>query len=323
MLKIHASLLLIVMSLAANGAGAAGCGAKSNNAAKNSKPQNNSNASQTPTPQREEESVKGNEVKILAQGTNSKVQDAFIAVARDVETYAALRELVGNLPDERADFFEKNAVVAAFLGQRRTGGFGVDIARAASGNLRVSERTPPKGAMTTQALTAPFKVVSVEVGEEAPVVVEGEAAWQAMMRAYRVERGEFKSGGGFAGRFENLKLEGELRVMREGKLATVFFNLKGTGGTKPRALMETATGIVNNDGNITLAHFDPNSLVDRPRPALRASGQLTEKERKLSLSFESLPTIVADGYGGTGKLEAVATTPAPVKRGANNSEAPM
>ncbi|MGB9181202.1 MAG: protease complex subunit PrcB family protein [Pyrinomonadaceae bacterium] len=327
MLKIHVSLLLIVMSLAANGAGAAGCGAKSNNGAQ--KPPKNSNAAQTPTPAREGENVTGSEMKVLAEGAYSKVQDAFIAVARDVETYAALRDVVESLPEQSADYFEKNLVVAAFLGQRRSGGYGVEIAQASKGHLSVSERTPPKGSMTTQALTAPFKIVSIKISDEghgideAPAIVEADVAWQRATRTYRVASGDFKTGGGFAGRFENLKLEGELRAMRYGKLATVFFNLKGTGGAKARALTETATGIVQDDGSITLPRLDPNSLVDVPRGALRASGRLTENESKLSLSFESLPTIVADGFGGTGKLEAVATTPAPAKKSASNSEEPM
>ena len=329
MMKIHASLLLVAMSLAMNGAGAAGCGAKSNNSAQKSRPPKNGNASQAQTPAPEGESVTGSEMKVLAEGAYSKVQDAFIAVARDEETYAALRESVENLPEQSADYFEKNLVVAVFLGQRRSGGYGVEIAQASKGHLRVSERTPPKGAMTTQALTAPFKIVSIKISDEghaidaAPAIIEADAAWQAAMRAYRVSGGAFKTGGGFAGRFENLKLEGELRIMRQGKLATVFFNVKGAGGAKARALTETATGVVQDGGGITLPRFDPNTLVDVPRGALRASGQLTEKESKLSLTFESLPTIVADGYGGSGQLEAVATTPAPAKKSAQNAEQPM
>lgn len=325
MLKIHASLLLVVMSLAANGAGAAGCGAKS----QSQKPQKNSSASETPTPAAEGEKVAGSEIKVLAEGAYSKVQDAFIAVARDAETYAALREYAGNLPEQSADYFEKNAVVAAFLGQRRSGGYGVEIAQASKGHLRASERTPPKGSMTTQALTAPFKIVSIKVSDEGhgidegPIIVEADAAWQGAMRAYRLTGGAFKTGGGFAGRFENLKLEGEFRIMRQGKLATVFFNLKGTGGAKARALTETATGIVQDGGSITLPRLDPNSLVDMPRGALRATGRLTENESKLALTFDSLPTIVADGYSGTGNLEAVATAPAPAKRSASNAQQPM
>lgn len=319
MLRIRASVLTLLLSLAMQGAG--GCGARQNETRQNENRAQNSNAVATPTPGRTEEAVNG-EIKVLAEGAYGKITAAFVAVARDAETYAAVRELVGNLPQLNADFFQKNLVVAAFLGQRNTGGYGVEITRTANNRLRVSSRTPPKGAMTTQALTAPFKIVSAPLDETRPLSVEIDAAWNSETRPYRVASGEFTTGGGFAGRFEKLQLSGEIRVIRLGPLATLVFDVKGTGGAKARLLMDAATGKVAANGQLGGAVADPGSLVDVPRSALAVKGGFTANEDKLSLTFESLPSNVSDGYGGQGKLEATATAPPPPKKPVTD-DAPM
>jgi hypothetical protein len=144
-----------------------------------------------------------------------------------------------------------------------------------------------------------------------------------MMRPYRLTASEFNSGGGFAGRYERLTLEGEVRVMRFGQLATFAFDLNATGGKKPRGLKEIASGIVEKDGSINIGSLDPGGLVDHPRPALSASGAFNRDESNLTLSFKSLPTIVADGFGGTGKLEATATAPAPKSKAVTGEKRPM
>src|SRR5437667_9826276 len=41
---------------------------------------------------------KPDEIKVLAEGFHSSINDAFIAVVRDGETYAALEKLAGSLP---------------------------------------------------------------------------------------------------------------------------------------------------------------------------------------------------------------------------------
>lgn len=329
MLRIRTSLMVVLSSLLIQGAGAAGCGTKpggktpnSNAAATNTGTTTvNVNAATSPTPARLEESV-NDEIKELAAGAYGKVQDTFVGVARDAETYVALREVVEGLPQLNNDFFKSHLVVAAFLGQRRTGGYSVQITRAASDRLRVASTQPPRGVMTTQALTAPFKVVSVAVSDERPVAIEIEPAWKNEMRPYRLDSSEFKTGGGFAGRFETLQLAGDLRVSRLGKLATFVFQLQSTGGAKARALQDAATGIVGADGSITGAIVDAGSLVDLPRSALGLKGSFGKNEDKLSLTFESLPSNVADGYGGQGRLEATATAPPPPKKAAN-ADQPM
>ncbi|HEX8491641.1 MAG TPA: protease complex subunit PrcB family protein [Pyrinomonadaceae bacterium] len=320
MLRIRTSLIVLSLSLGMQGAGAAGCGTKESSNTPNTNVVNVNTATR-PTPRRVEEAV-NDEVKILAGGAYGKVNDAFVAVVRDVETYAAVRELINDLPQTDADFFKKNIVVAAFLGQRRTGGYGVEIALAENNRLRVSSTSPPAGSMTTQALTAPFKVVSIPDLEHRSLTIEIGPAWNNETRPYRVSSGEFMTGGGFGGRIERLQLAGDIRVSRLGKLATFIFDLKSSGGTKPRVLQNAATGIVGTDSSISGAVVDPGTLVDFPRSALAVKGSFAQNEDKLSLSFESLPSNVADGFSGQGKLEAAATAPPPPKK-PKSDDAPM
>ncbi len=67
-------------------------------------------------------SNEGKEMKVLAQGQYGKVAEPFLVVAREAKVYGELRALVAGLPDLGTDFFEQNAVVAAFAGTRRSGG---------------------------------------------------------------------------------------------------------------------------------------------------------------------------------------------------------
>lgn len=316
MRSMRTGVCVALVSLALNAGGAAGCGPKQAQTTQKSTNQSgNSNAPTARTPARQgvEESVKG-EIKVLASGNYSQVNDAFFAVARDAATYSAVRELAKDLPEMSADFFQRNAVVAAFLGQRRTGGYSVNITRAEDDRVLIRQQSPSKGSMVTQALTAPFKIVAVPIGDssfnrQSTLTLEADGAWQAAARPYRVMTGEFTMSGGFAGRSEKYGLAGDLRIMRQGALATFIFNLKSSGGAKPRVLQETATGVVRKDNSVAIYYVDAGSLVDLPRSALKAKGSFTAGEDNLSLAFDSLPSNIADGYGGEGQLEASATAP--------------
>jgi hypothetical protein len=272
----------------------------------------------TPGAEKNLETNMTGEIKELASGGYSSVKESFIVVARDAETYASLRELNDKLPELGADFFKSNAVVAAFLGQRSSGGYGVRITRAeatGAGNaLRVSEQPPPKDAIVTMALTNAFQIVSVAVNDERPLALELDATWQEAARAYKVVAGEFTRMGGFAGRPEKSALKGDLRIMRHARLATIFFALQGTGAEGTHALQDVASGTVAPDGSLTLTRLDPGSFVPPPRHPLRARGSFNENENQLSLTFEAMQAKVNDGYGGQGKLEATATAPPHKKR---------
>lgn len=273
----------------------------------------------TPTPTPEETApqrpAEGGGMKVLAEGQYGKVEEPFLVVAREPTVYRELRSLVEGLPEVGADFFETRAVVAAFAGTRNSGGHGVELRRGADRRIVVEEKTPPKDAMTTMALTQPYKVVEVEVREEESIEFDsGASRSSTRWRAYNVTSSEFTTGGGFAGRYEKLTLAGSLRVARLGKLLTMVADLKGEGGTKPRALRGAATGIERDATSFEIPHLDPGTLVDRPRPALLVTGKFTSDAGALSLTFEPLPTNVNDGFEGRGKLEAKAAGPAQPKK---------
>ncbi len=303
--------IAVVLALALNGVGVAACDTGQNGRAPQSASQKNEpKVKPTPvmtgTPVRVEKRAMNDGMKVLAEGAYGNVSEAFVAIVYDVEGYAALRALAGNLPEVNADFFRTHAVVGAFLGTRSTGGYGVQITREASGALRITESTPPRDAMTTQALTAPFKIVSVPVnGEGSPALRLGEA-WRSAARLYRVKEGAFTSSGGITGRGERFKLEGDLRVARLGKLITLAFELKGAGGNRPRNLSATATGLAKDDGSFSISPLDAGTLVAPPNGGLQATGQLTENGERLSLKFTSLPSRASDSFSGTGSLEAFA-----------------
>ncbi|HKP72928.1 MAG TPA: protease complex subunit PrcB family protein [Pyrinomonadaceae bacterium] len=279
----------------------------------NSKPQPPT-PTPTPSPVAEGTVETNGAIKELAAGGYSSINEPFVIVARDAETYALLRQLNEALPAFDADYFKSNAVVAAFLGGRRSGGYRVEITRTRVGGLRIAEAAPPKGAITTMALTAPFRVVSVAAHDERPLALELDAAWQQAARPYKITAGDFTRMGGFAGRAERSTLAGELRVMRRERLATIFFTLTGAGEGGARGLQDVATGAVTPEGQITLARLDAGSFVPPPRHPLRATGKFTDDESKLSLSFEAMKLKVADGYGGKGTLEATATAPPQKKK---------
>ncbi|HEX8773010.1 MAG TPA: protease complex subunit PrcB family protein [Pyrinomonadaceae bacterium] len=312
MFGIRTSVIIALLSLLLNGASAAGCG--SGNAPQQSRQDNRAgNKNATPTPKEGE----SGDIKILTQGAYNSVSESFVAVARDAETYRELRRLDDNLPILSSEAFKRAAVVAAFLGQRRSGGFGVEIKRSTDGALRINETKPPPGSMSTQALTTPYKIVLVPIENERPLRLELDKSWREGTRPYKVAAGEFTMSGGFAGRSENMRLAGSLAVMRHANLATFIFDLKGTGGSKVRELKEAATGLVQAGGELRLARFNAGSLVEPPENLLEAKGQFSNNESDLTLSFESLPSNINDGYQGRGRLTATATGPPPPKRALN------
>ena len=272
----------------------------------------------SPSPQKVMDTT-NSDIKVLAEGSHSAITSPFLAVVRDQQVYANLRQLVTNLPELQEDFFKSNAVIAAFLGERNTAGYGVAITRADDSAINVVATSPPKDAMVAQVITTPFKVVSVvsTAGKgrtpNVSLALRAEGPWQQAMQTYLITAGEFTMSGGFAGRMEKFALAGDIRVMREGKLATFVFNLKSTGDEKQRALNEATTGLVE-DGKAIVGRMAAGSLIDVPHSDLSASGTLNDKNGKLALSFKSLPSMIADGYGGGGSIEAQADTPAPEKK---------
>ena len=116
-------------------------------------------------------------IDVLAEGSAGGMEKPFIFVARDKETYAALQKMVENLPG-KVDF-SKSAVVAAFLGTKPTGGYSVGFSADTFLNdpytgakLSITAINPTPGRPVTEALTSPFKVVSIPVAKDKTLKVE-------------------------------------------------------------------------------------------------------------------------------------------------------
>lgn len=317
MLSIKAGMLMLLLSVALNGAGS--CEARKRSGAPGSNQPANTNA---PVNRGPAETGAGDELKPLAQGQHSSIRNAFIFVARDTQTYAELRKIVTNLPELEQNFFMSKAVVAAFLGERRTGGYGVRFSRAGNDSLRIEETRPAKDAITTQVITYPFAVMAAPVGDAQSLTLDVGDAWSAMTRAFQVSDGEFTMSGGIAGRSESFGIKGSLGLMREGNLATIFFNLQSSRSDKARLLKDVASGVVHEDESLAIQHLGAGSFVDMPADALRATGSFKGKESRLSLRFESIPGKIADGFNGRGALNAAASEPAPQKRTASTEDSP-
>lgn len=310
-------MLLLWFALSGTGA----CEAKKRDNAQNSNRPSNTAANVN---SQQEAGAAQDGLRILSRGQQSSVSNAFIFVARDAKTYGALQKIVAGLPQLEQNFFESNLVVAAFLGERRTGGYGVEFRRATDSGLRVDETKPPKGAMTTQAITYPYAVAAVPMSSsQTSLWIDAGSAWKAMRRNYVVNDGEFTMSGGIAGRSEKFGITGNVGLMREGSLVTLMLELQSKGGAKRRVLADVASGVVQSGGMISIARLGPGSFVDLPADALSAQVVLGDNERKLSLTFASVPGIVRDGFNGAGSLNATAQGPAPQKRSAPAKDAPQ
>lgn len=260
--------------------------------------------------------TEGPKVKVLAEGGHSAMTHPFVAVLRDSATYAELAKLDRNLPSLEPEFFKSNIVVAAFLGERNTGGYSVEIKHEVAayvenqldqkGYLRIIERSPAKGVMVPEMITSPFKVVSLEVNPTTNLLLALDNAWLQTMRPYRVTAGTFTVSGGLAGTSDQFGLGGHLQIMRERNLATFAFFVVGLRPQKTAlSLADFATGVVSADGQVTINMMSADSFVRQPNGGLKATGNISVAGAKIALSFNSLPSMIADGYSGAGTIEAV------------------
>ncbi len=254
------------------------------------------------------EDITSGEIKVLAEGLHSSITDhAFVAVIRDEETYSALVNIEPSLPGLAGDFFQSHVVIAAFLGQRNTGGYSVELTRHSTGRLLIGDKMPGKGVMVPQMITSPFKVISVSVSVSGTPPLEQvgfSPAFVSAMRVYQVTGGRFEIAGGIAGVHEEFPLQGGVRVIREGGLATFWFTMPNLGTGRNRSFHEVATGVVQTSGQLVINRMSADLLANQPNPGLKAMGAFTEAESKLSLTFDPLPTVTADGYLGRGSVEA-------------------
>jgi hypothetical protein len=112
----------------------------------------------------------------LAAGSTGGVTAEQYLLIETREEFAPLwRELHRNrlpAPEVPKIDFESHVVLGAFLGERPTGGYGVEIRRVCEERIVVERRSPPADAMVTQALTAPYHLVVTSADLEAPEFCE-------------------------------------------------------------------------------------------------------------------------------------------------------
>jgi hypothetical protein len=295
-MKIFKLLLLAALGLNLAACAAAQTGERQTN--KNGKPKNAKPMNEKPKAE-----PTGENVKIIAEGFYESLDAPFIFVARSLETYAQLQKIFAQkLPPASEIDFAKSAVVAAFAGTKNTGGYSVSVVKTGD-KITVGLNEPPKDAMTTDALTTPFAIALVSIEGEKTLPIEVSENWKKTMQTYRVVSGKFETSGGIAGRLQKFDAAGTISILSFGDYATLFFNLSGKGAdASGMRLTETASGAMKN-GKIELARLDAGSFSVGPKPPLKVSGMLSND--KISLTFEPLPAIAADGFQTGGKLEAV------------------
>ena len=238
--------------------------------------------------------------KTIAEGANSKIETPFVFAARSAETYAQMQSFAENLPPASQIDFDKSAIVAAFAGTKNTGGYSVGIQNSAD-KITINLIAPPKDAMTTQALTTPYKIMLIPIEAENNLLLNLAENWQNAAQTYKVSSGEFEYSGGFAGIVKKFEAEGTIKILRSGDNVTLIFNLTGKDAEKARKLNAAASGKIT-DGKIDLSRLDAGSFSENPKPPAKVSGTLSDD--KLILSFEPLPTNVADGFQVRGNIKA-------------------
>jgi len=247
------------------------------------------------------------DIRQIVESPRSTIAESFIIVARDVETYALLQQQVGNLPEQSAEFFGSQAVVAVFLGQRPTSGFAIDITVAPDGSIRVMERRPPPNAMVKMVLTAPLRVVAIPVSSNEGLSFSLDETWKDKLRVYRLTTGEVTVTGGFAGTRKQLTLQGTIKVMRAGSWATFIFDIDSSSDKTRRTLIDMASGKVDSSGNVVFKRVDAFALTGAMRSPFRLAGEFTNHDQDLNLHLETIgASQISDNFTAQGSLTATA-----------------
>lgn len=243
------------------------------------------------------------DLKTISEGGFSNVETPFVFVANSVETYKQLQNLVENLPSANTIDFTNSAVIAAFAGERNTGGYSV-IYEGANGKFSVSVKSPPKGGMVTQVISTPYKIVVAPVNAETQnVTLNLSENWTKTAQTYKITAGEIEFSGGIAGIQEKYKPEGSITIYQLGEFATLFFDLQGKTANKNFQTKDVASGKIKN-GNINLPTFEAANLIEKPHPSFSVSGTISGEKLSLKLKKSDEEFNVSDGFQGSGKIEA-------------------
>ena len=122
-------------------------------------------------------------IRSLAKGAFSGIRDARREVIKDAAHWEKLWKQhstsAGSAEKIPTVDFSKEMVIVATMGTQRTGGYSIEMVRVEpSGktlSISVKQTSPPPGALTIQALTAPFHFVVVPMNDLKPEFVEAKA----------------------------------------------------------------------------------------------------------------------------------------------------
>jgi hypothetical protein len=111
----------------------------------------------------------GTNVKVIAKGAFSGIQEPKQIVVTNATQWAELwqKHSVKREPKPQAPEidFSKQTVLFVSLGEKRTGGYGVEIADVKKDNgkteVTVKTKSPKPGGFQIQAITAPFVIVAI------------------------------------------------------------------------------------------------------------------------------------------------------------------
>ncbi len=293
----HTALLIIALFFAVQNT----C-----NAQNNSKPVTRKETDKsTNTKVKKEKKVKTeNNLKVLASGSYSEMEEPFIFVARDKESLEKLKNLpINNIEIKEEIDFEKNVVVAAFAGTMRTGGYEVEITGTDS-KVSVNLDSPPKDAMVTQALTQPFSVVLVPLKNDESLNLEVSDYWKDKAENYSVKTGSVEFSGGIAGIRQRFDTEGSIRVYRLNKFVTMIFDIKGKDKESGRKFSDVIS-VELADDSLKVENITGGNLIERPHPPMKLDADFSADKISVMLITQNEKTSVSDGFTGKAVLEAV------------------
>ena len=115
--------------------------------------------------------------EVLLQGSNSRAEEESIQVVRDARAFANLWRTLASFSAPVPDVdFDTRAILAAFMGKKRTGGYSIGVSKVEAlldGTVRVTlrSRSPGPDDIVTQAFTSPFAVVVLDAPKDAPIII--------------------------------------------------------------------------------------------------------------------------------------------------------
>ena len=246
------------------------------------------------------------EMKTISEGSFGKIEEPFIFVARTEANYKVLQNMLENMPAADTIDFKNSAVIAAFAGEKNTGGYSVAI-NGADGKFTIKVNSPPPDAIVTEALTMPYKVVIAPINkEDRNIILDLSDNWTKTAENFKVTGSKIEFSGGIAGRIENFKPEGSIKIYKSGEFVTLFFDLQGKTAGKKYQTTDVVSGKITG-GNMNLPNFEATNLIERPHPPFVVSGTISGEKLSLELKKSDADFNVSDGFQGSGKIEAEKT----------------